>query len=101
MEQDDDGRWFYTRRRMSRKATSAEKENKAHTVTYVDDPTKGTLASDIWSDMPSYQPKPAVNTKYPTQKPDELLERIIGGGASDGDLIADFFCEARAQVDWL
>jgi len=91
MEQDAEGRWFYTRRRMSRKATSEEKENKAHTVTYVDDPKKGTLASDVWSDMLSYQPKPAVNTKYPTQKPNELLERIIGGGTKEEDLVADFF----------
>ena len=92
MQQDGDGRWFYTRRRMSRKATAEEKEAKAHTVTYVDDPEKGTLASDVWDDMPSYQPKPNVNTKYPTQKPDELLERVIGAGSCEGDLVADFFC---------
>jgi adenine-specific DNA-methyltransferase len=92
MQQDSEGRWFYTRRRMSRKATSEEQESKAHTITYVDDPSKGTLASDVWTDMPSYQPKPVVNTKYPTQKPDELLERLIGGATNEGDLVADFFC---------
>lgn len=92
MQKDENGRWFYTRRRMSRKATAEEKEGRAHTVTYVDDPQKGTLASDVWDDMPSYQPKPGVNTKYPTQKPDELLERVIGAGSAEGDLIADFFC---------
>jgi len=92
MQQDSEGRWYYTRRRMSRKATAEEKETKAHTVTYVDDPTKGTLASDVWTDMPSYQPKPEALTKYPTQKPDELLERIIGGGTLPADLVGDFFC---------
>ena len=92
MQQDSEGRWFYTRRRMSRKATDAERESKAHTVTYVDDPNKGTLASDVWDDFPSYQPKPIDNTKYPTQKPNELLERIIGSGTREGDLVADFFC---------
>jgi DNA modification methylase len=92
MQQDSDGRWFYTRRRMSRKATDAERESKAHTVTYVDDPEKGTLASDVWEDFPSYQPKPTDNTKYPTQKPNELLERVIGSGSKEGDLVADFFC---------
>jgi adenine-specific DNA-methyltransferase len=64
MQQDADGRWFYTRRRMSRKATAEEKSTKAHTVTYVDDPDAGTVASSVWLDMPSYQPKPAVNTKH-------------------------------------
>jgi adenine-specific DNA-methyltransferase len=92
MEQDDDGRWFYTRRRMSRKATSDEMARKAHTITYIDNPEQGTLASDAWADMPSYQPKPEVNTKYITQKPDELLLRIVGGGSKEGDLVADFFC---------
>lgn len=91
MQQDSDGRWFYTRRRMSRKATDEERESKAHTMTYVDDPTKGTLASDVWDDFPSYQPKPDDNTKYPTQKSNEILERVIGSGTSEGDLIADFF----------
>jgi adenine-specific DNA-methyltransferase len=92
MQKDDQGRWFYTRRRMSRKATDAEKASKAHTITYVDDPERGTVASDVWDDMPSYQPKPEVNTKYPTQKTDEILERVIGTGSNDNDLVADFFC---------
>jgi adenine-specific DNA-methyltransferase len=92
MQKDEQGKWFYTRRRMSRKATDQEKESKAHTITYVDDPEKGTLASDVWDDMPSYQPKPDVNTKYPTQKPDEILERVIGSGSRENDIVADFFC---------
>jgi DNA modification methylase len=92
MQKDDAGRSYYTRRRMSRKATTEEKDAKAHTRTYVEDPNHGTLASDVWSDMPSYQPRPTENTKYPTQKPDEILDRIIGGGSSEGDLVADFFC---------
>jgi SAM-dependent methyltransferase len=75
-------------------------EAKAHTRTYVDDPGRGTMASDVWDDMPSYQPKPDVNTKYPTQKPDEILERVIDLGTPGSPyppgtappLIADFFC---------
>ncbi|UVT15457.1 MAG: site-specific DNA-methyltransferase [Nitrospira sp.] len=94
MQQDAEGRWFYTRRRMSRKTTDAEQEAKAHTITYVDNPELGTLASDVWDDFPSYQPKPADNTKYPTQKPNELLERVIGGASNEGDLVADFFVDS-------
>jgi adenine-specific DNA-methyltransferase len=86
MQKDANGKWFYTRRRMSRKATAEEIERKAHTITYVEDPEYGTVASDTWTDMPSYQPKPEVNTKYATQKPDELLLRLIGGGSKEGDL---------------
>jgi len=102
MQQDEDCRWFYTRRRMSRKATAEELASKAHTRTYVDDPEKGTIASDVWDDMPSYQPKPNVNTKYPTQKPDEILERVISAATQDPPYdrseeiptVADFFCGA-------
>ena len=92
MKQDGNGKWFYTRRRMSRKATDEERESKAHTITYVDNPDKGTLASDVWDDFPSYQPRSADNTKYPTQKSNEILERVIGSGTSEDDLVADFFC---------
>lgn len=91
MQQDADGRWFYTRRRMSRKASDAEKASKAHTVTYVDDPDRGTIAPDVWEDMPSYQPSPETNLKYPTQKPDPILERVISLGSNPGDLVGDFF----------
>lgn len=92
LAKDAEGRWFYTRRRMSRKATAEELASKAHTITYVDDPSKGTLASDVWTDMPSYQPKPDVNTKYPTQKPDAILERLIAGATDEAALVADVFC---------
>lgn len=102
MRQDEDGRWFYTRRRMSRKATAEELASKAHTRTYVDNPERGTIASDVWDDMLSYQPKPNANTKYPTQKPDEILERVISAATIDPPydrvhdvpIVADFFCGA-------
>jgi len=29
---------------------------------------------------------------YPTQKPEELIERIINCSSNEGDLVADFFC---------
>jgi site-specific DNA-methyltransferase (adenine-specific)/adenine-specific DNA-methyltransferase len=32
------------------------------------------------------------NLGYPTQKPEELLERIIKASSNEGDLVADFFC---------
>jgi adenine-specific DNA-methyltransferase len=32
------------------------------------------------------------NLKYPTQKPEGLLTRIIKGHSNPGDLVADFFC---------
>ena len=35
----------------------------------------------------------AVETvQYPTQKPEELVERILKASSNEGDLVADFFC---------
>jgi DNA modification methylase len=92
LQQDEEGRWFYTRRRMSRKATAEEAAAKAHTVTYVEDPSKGTLASDVWSDMLSYQALPSEQMRFPTQKPEALLRRIVSAASEEGSLVADFFC---------
>jgi adenine-specific DNA-methyltransferase len=42
---------------------------------------------DVWR-----IPRTIPNMIYPTQKPDELLRRIIEMSSNEGDLIADFFC---------
>jgi DNA modification methylase len=94
MQRDDDGRWYYERRRMSRKATEEEAARKAHTRTYVDDPEGGTVATDVWSDMLSYQEPPDEREGldlYPTQKTTKLLTRIISAASAHGDLVLDCF----------
>ena len=45
---------------------------------------------DVWSDMRATQGSEYL--KYPTQKPEALLDRIINASSNEGDLIADFFC---------
>jgi DNA modification methylase len=92
LQQDEDGRWFYTRRRMSRKPSAEELARKPFTRTYVEDVNAGTLASDVWTDMPSYQPLPEEKTAYPTQKPEALLVRLISAGSGERDLVLDCFC---------
>ncbi len=56
---------------------------------------EGALLQTWWTG-PEVQkilsPTAAENRKYPTQKPETLLERIIRGHSNTGDLIADFFC---------
>jgi adenine-specific DNA-methyltransferase len=42
---------------------------------------------DVWR-----IPRTIPNMFYPTQKPEELLRRIIEMSSNEGDLIADFFC---------
>lgn len=94
MKQDENGKWYYERRRMSRKATPVEATTKAHTRTIVEDPDAGTLVTDVWTDMLSYQEK--SNSRqglelYPTQKTTELLSRLISAATDPSDIVMDCF----------
>jgi adenine-specific DNA-methyltransferase len=47
---------------------------------------------DVWR-LSMLQPADKTqNLGYPTQKPESILERIIGAASQPGDLVADFFC---------
>jgi adenine specific DNA methylase Mod len=45
---------------------------------------------DVWN-VPIINPMANERTGYPTQKPEQLLKRIILAGTNPGDLVADFF----------
>ncbi|WP_100182684.1 site-specific DNA-methyltransferase [Candidatus Nitrosotenuis aquarius] len=53
---------------------------------------KGIPLSDIWSDINNHQIKNRKSILYPTQKPIELLDRIIRCSTKKGDLVLDPFC---------
>jgi len=50
-------------------------------------PTETQLLNDIWLDIAAYE-----RTNFPTQKSEELLQRIIEWLSEEGALVADFFC---------
>lgn len=52
---------------------------------------KGVPMSDVW-EIPFLNPKAKERTGYPTQKPIELLERIIKISTDEGDCVLDPFC---------
>lgn len=52
---------------------------------------KGVPISDVW-EIPFLNPKAKERTGYPTQKPIELLERIITLSTDKGDCVLDPFC---------
>lgn len=47
-------------------------------------------AGDVW-EIPVINPMANERTDYPTQKPEELLERIIKASSNEGMIVADFF----------
>lgn len=53
---------------------------------------RGAHMPDWWSDINSLQTWSPERTGYPTQKPVQLLERIIRSSSDEGDVVMDPFC---------
>jgi DNA modification methylase len=51
---------------------------------------EGKRIDDVWNITLGSRDHERVG--YPTQKPEQLLERIISASSNPGDLVADFFC---------
>lgn len=88
--QDEKG-FYYTRGRSTRKASPEELRTKAFTKTYVD-VKKGKVTGDVWVDIPTYRAQGNERLGFATQKPEALLERIVGASSREGELVADVFC---------
>lgn len=94
------GKWYYTRRRMSRKIREGEETHGLRT--YVDDPKQGKLVGDVWGGMGDtegirgYQPKEKLG--YPTQKPEALLNRIIRVCSNPTDIVLDPMCGCGTAI---
>lgn len=84
--EDENGRRYRTRKREGNKI---EKQ-------YLDE-SKGVPLSTVWTDIKqTYSMHLSLRAKeetgYPTQKPEDLLKRIINLASDENDLVADFFC---------
>ena len=55
------------------------------------DEAEGIYADDVWTDINTTNSQASVQTGYPTQKPEALLERIISISSNPGDLVFDCF----------
>ena len=63
-------------------------ESGKYQVHYAD--MDGKPISDVW-DIPFINPQAKERTGYPTQKPEQLLERIITASSNAGDIVFDCF----------
>jgi len=59
-------------------------------VIYLDE-VQGDIVDSVWNDIHPVNPVAQERVDYPTQKPEELVVRIIKASSNEGDLIADFF----------
>ncbi len=58
---------------------------------YFDD-MEGMAAQDVIADINPVQARSKERIGYPTQKPLELLERIVKASSNEGDMVLDPFC---------
>lgn len=55
------------------------------------DEGKGVPVGTMWTDIAPVNSQAKEDTRYATQKPETLVERIIKASSNEGDLVADFF----------
>lgn len=62
--------------------------------------TEGVPLDDVWTDIYSPQIMSFSKEKlgYPTQKPEELLKRIIEASSNEGDVVLDPFCGCGTAI---
>jgi len=65
---------------------------------YLDESSGERQLDDIWTDINMINPVARERLGYPTQKPESLLERIIGASSNEGDVILDPFCGCGTTI---
>ena len=86
--------WRFTKEKMlelERQGRIYWKEGQMPSRIYYLDESKGSQTQDIWADVSPLNPMAIERTEFPTQKPEDLLERIIKASSNEGDLVLDCF----------
>ena len=81
IEMDDDGRLEFPKK----------PEGRIQRRRFLDE-LQGQPIQNLWTDIYPINPMAGEGMGYPTQKPESLIERVIGLASDPGDLVADFFC---------
>ena len=81
----DDGRIRYTR------------NGVAEYIRYLDE-SQGMPLQSLWDDIAPINSQARERLGFQTQKPQALLERIIGSSSNEGDLVLDPFCGCGTTV---
>ena len=82
---DKEGKIYYTKNGIPRRKR------------YLDE-AKGMPAQDLWNDVQALRSWHQERLGYPTQKPEELLERIIKASSNEGDVVLDPFCGCGTTI---
>ena len=63
------------------------------------DEAAGMPLQDVWADVQALRSWHAERLGYPTQKPVELLKRIVAASSNPGDVVLDPFCGCGTTID--
>ena len=85
-ESSADNNFYFTDEQGRRYREKPSRSGKLYRY-YLDE---GSLPEDVW-DIPTIPAISAERIGYPTQKPVELLQRLIDASSDPGDVVADFF----------
>jgi len=61
--------------------------------------TKGLPLGNVWTDIPPLNSQSNERLGYPTQKPKQLLDRILLSSSQEGDVVLDGFCGCGTTLD--
>lgn len=75
-----------------------DKKGGSPRLKYYLDQSPGVPLNDFWEDIDLISSSAAEALGYQTQKPEALLERIIGAGTSEGDMVLDPFCGCGTTI---
>jgi site-specific DNA-methyltransferase (adenine-specific) len=65
---------------------------------YYLDQSPGVPLDDFWDDIDLISSSSNESVRYPTQKPEALLERIIAATTNEGDVVLDPFCGCGTAI---
>ena len=86
---EDEKGFYYTRGRTG--TDNPWSKDPRYLRTYVDI-EKGKLVHDAWDDITTYRAQGDEYVGYRTQKPEQLIDRVVSLFSSPGDLVLDCFC---------
>ena len=86
--------WRLTKEKMEKLDTEGRiytKSKVPQLKRYLDE-MPGQAVADLWSDISPINSQAKERTGYPTQKPLDLLRRVIEASSNEGDMVLDPFC---------
>jgi DNA modification methylase len=67
-------------------------------IRYLDE-MPGHPIGDVWTDIPEINSQAKERLGYQTQKPIDLMKRIVSASSNPGDLVLDPFCGCGTTID--